>query len=121
MKTEMVVKLHSQFEAYAQVDEGVEFWRARNLQELLGYAKWDNFVNVIEKAKIACRNAGQAIEDHFADSGKMVDIGSGTQREVADIALTRYACYLVAQNGDPAKDQIAFAQRILRFRPASRR
>jgi DNA-damage-inducible protein D len=110
MKKELVVKLHSQFEATAQVDEGVEFWRARDLQSLLGYAKWENFLKVIEKAKIACQNAQQEIADHFAESGKMVELGSGSQREIADIALTRYACYLVAQNGDPAKDQIAFAQ-----------
>lgn len=110
MKRDLIVKLHSQFEAHAETDDGIEFWRARHLQTLLGYSKWENFLNVIEKAKTACRNAGQPVEDHFADSGKMVQIGSGTQREVADIALTRYACYLIAQNGDPAKPEIAFAQ-----------
>ena len=75
----------------------------------MGYDKWSNFEGVIEKAKIACKNANQEIDDHFADVGKMVDVGSGAQREVADIMLTRYACYLIAQNGDPRKDEIAFA------------
>lgn len=110
MKSEMIVKLHREFEMFAEIDDGVEFWRARNLQNLLGYTQWKNFLNVIEKAKTACANAGQLVEDHFADSGKMVDIGSGSQREIDDIALTRYGCYLIAQNGDPSKDQIAFAQ-----------
>ena len=77
---------------------------------LLGYAKWENFAKVIEKAKIACRNAGHSVEDHFPDVRKMVDIGSGAERPIDDIALTRYACYLIAQNGDPRKVEIAFAQ-----------
>jgi len=76
---------------------------------LLGYAQWRRFEEVVERAKIACANAGQPVDDHFADVGKMVEIGSGTQREVNDLALTRYACYLIAQNGDPRKDAIAFA------------
>ena len=110
VKKDIIQRLHEQFESTAQTDDGVEFWRARDLQVLLGYSKWDNFVNVIEKAKQACQNAGPDPDDHFADSGKMVHIGSGGQRGIADIALTRYACYLIAQNGDPSKDQIAFAQ-----------
>jgi hypothetical protein len=109
MKREVITKLHGDFELAAQHD-GIEFWRARDLQNLLGYSQWKNFLKVIEKAKQACQNAGQDVDDHFAESGKMVDIGSGSQREVEDVALTRYACYLVAQNGDPSKDQIAFAQ-----------
>jgi DNA-damage-inducible protein D family protein len=88
----------------------VECWSARDLQPLLGYSKWENFSKVIEKAKEACRNAGNSDADHFPDVGKMVGIGSGTERKVDDMLLTRYACYLVAQNGDPRKEQIAFAQ-----------
>ncbi|WP_255516424.1 BRO family protein [Luteimonas suaedae] len=80
------------------------------MQYLLGYSKWDNFLNVVSKAKTACEVSGHVVPDHFADVGKMVDLGSGSQREVDDIMLTRYACYLVAQNGDPRKPEIAFAQ-----------
>jgi len=110
MKPDVIARLHQEFEGCAQVDDEVEFWRARDLQRLLGYAQWRNFLGVIERAKTSCINSGQSVEDHFAESDKMVDIGSGSQREVEDIALTRYACYLIAQNGDPSKDQIAFAQ-----------
>jgi DNA-damage-inducible protein D len=88
----------------------VEYWHARELQEALGYAQWRNFVDVIEKARTACINSGQRVEDHFREVTKMVDLGSGARREVEDVALTRYACYLIAQNGDPRKAQIAFAQ-----------
>ena len=109
MKKEIITRLHGQFEDYARIENGVEYWLARNLQQLLGYSKWENFLKVIEKAKIACQNAGQEINDHFPDVNKMVDIGSATKREIEDIALTRYACYLVAQNGDPRKVEIAFA------------
>lgn len=109
MKKELIERLHQRFERHACDVDGVEYWFARDLQELLGYTKWTNFVTVIDKAKIACKQAGQEIEDHFTDVGKMVDLGSGSQREIKDIALTRYACYLIAQNGDPRKDRIAFA------------
>ena len=109
MKRELIHKLHKSFEDCAHVRDGVEYWLARELQELLGYTQWRNFEAVIEKAKLACANAGQAVYDHFADVSKMVGIGSGTQRPVEDLALTRYACYLIAQNGDPRKDAIAFA------------
>lgn len=111
MKTELVHTLTSSFEAHAQQTEtGVEFWLARDLQHLLGYTKWDNFLNVVSKAKTACEVSGHQVVDHFADVGKMVDLGSGSQREVDDLMLTRYACYLIAQNGDPKKQEIAFAQ-----------
>lgn len=109
MKKEVITRLHKSFEDCAHEKEGVEYWLARELQALLGYAQWRRFEEVIERAKTACANAGQAVEDHFADVGKMVDLGSGSTREISDLALTRYACYLIAQNGDPRKEAIAFA------------
>ena len=110
MKREIISELYQGFEAAAIEVDGVECWSARDLQPLLGYSKWENFSKVIEKAKEACRNTGNSDADHFPDVGKMVGIGSGTERKVDDMLLTRYACYLVAQNGDPRKEQIAFAQ-----------
>ena len=110
MKSDDIRNLFSQFEAVASDLEGVECWSARELQELLGYSKWENFEKVIKKAKDACSNAGELIENHFPDIRKMVEIGSKTERTIDDIALTRYACYLIAQNGDSKKEKIAFAQ-----------
>lgn len=110
MKPELIIELFQRFEDACYLYNDIECWSARDLQEILGYAKWDNFKNAIEKAKIACENAGVAVSDHFADVGKMVTLGSGSVREIEDVALTRYACYLIAQNGDPSKSEIAFAQ-----------
>ena len=110
MKKELIAQLFIQFEQASYNYKGIECWSARELQEIFGYTKWDNFLKVIVKAKDACKNAGEKISDHFADVGKMVELGSGAQREVEDIALTRYACYLIAQNGDPSKPSVAFAQ-----------
>ncbi len=111
MKTELIHSLTSTFEAHAQkAENGVEFWLARDIQYLLGYTEWRNFVAVINKGKTACEVSGHPVSDHFVDVNKMVDLGSGSQRDIDDIMLTRYACYLIAQNGDPRKPEIAFAQ-----------
>ena len=111
MKTELIHSLTSTFEAHAQkAENGVEFWLARDIQYLLGYTEWRNFVAVINKGKTACEVSGHPVSDHFVEVNKMVDLGSGSQRDIDDIMLTRYACYLIAQNGDPRKPEIAFAQ-----------
>jgi DNA-damage-inducible protein D len=110
MNRDLITRLFRSFEDLAHRDGEVEYWLARELQELLGYTQWRNFEQVVAKASEACRNAGQGVSDHFADVSKKVDLGSGAQREIEDIALTRYAAYLIAQNGDPRKEEIAFAQ-----------
>lgn len=110
-KSGAIDALIAAFEDAAEIDDdGVEFWEARRVQALLDYAKWDNFSEVVEKAKIACKSSGQEVSDHFAEVGKMVPLGSGAEREIVDLRLTRYACYLVAQNGDARKKPVAFAQ-----------
>ncbi|MBI5434033.1 MAG: DNA damage-inducible protein D [Planctomycetes bacterium] len=110
MKKERISKLFERFEGIARAEQGVEFWLARELQPLLGYTEWRNFDAVLDKAKTACGQAGQRLSDHFVEVNKMVGLGSGASRSVDDVALTRYACYLIAQNGDPRKEAIAFAQ-----------
>jgi len=110
MKKEQVIELFQHFEAACYVYENVDCWSARELQAVLGYTEWRNFLKILEKAKESCRVAGENISNHFVDINKMVELGSGAQRQIDDMALTRYACYLIAQNGDPSKSEIAFAQ-----------
>ncbi len=111
MKTELVQSLTATFEVHVQQTEGgVEFWLARDLQYLLGYEEWRNFNTAISKAKTACEVSGHAIRDHFVDVNKTIQMPKGAVKEVPDLMLTRYACYLIAQNADPRKPEIAFAQ-----------
>ncbi len=110
MEKVIIAKLHKSFEASSYEEDGIEYWLARELQSLLGYADWRNFLNTVDKARDSCRTTGEAVSNHFVDVTKMVSIGSGAERKKEDIMLTRYACYLIAQNGDPKKEQIAFAQ-----------
>lgn len=110
MKTEQIKELFEKFEAACYLIEGVECWSARELQSILGYKEWRNFEKVLEKAQETCKNAEISLTDHFVEINKMVELGSSSKREVKDIALTRYAAYLVAQNGDSSKSEIAFAQ-----------
>src|SRR5690554_6741560 len=110
MKLEEIKELFEQFESVAAELEGVECWSARDLQSLLGYSKWENFEKVIQKAKDACKNAGEEIAYHFPDVRKTIPMPKGAEKEIDDTLLTRYACYLIAQNGDSCKQEIAFAQ-----------
>ena len=110
MEKNSIVKLNKLFEEYVYEKDGIEYWLARELQELLEYSQWRNFVNVIDKAKVSCENSDNEIADHFADISKTIKMPKGASKEVEDIMLTRYACYLIAQNGDSKKEKIAFAQ-----------
>ena len=110
MKGNEILALFRQFEEAASEYEGVECWSARELQVLLGYSKWENFVKVIDKAKEACEHASEHVPDHFPDVRKTIAMPKGAEKAIDDMMLTRYACYLIAQNGDSRKPQVAFAQ-----------
>ncbi len=111
MTNEIVPSLNKNFESIKKIDEnGVEYWEARELMPVLGYEKWQTSEDVIARAARACINSGQVVDNHFTDASKMVEIGSDTVRKVRDWKLDRYACYLIAQNGDPKKPEIALAQ-----------
>ncbi len=112
MEPNKLMKLKQSFDIVAHTVEGepTEYWRARDIQELLGYARWENFIEAIRRAVVSCETTGFAVEDHFRETTKLIEAGKGARRPVPDYLLTRYACYLIAQNGDPKKEEIAFAQ-----------
>jgi DNA-damage-inducible protein D len=111
MQPDILKSLWERFEGASHTTEdGLTFWSARDLQTLLGYERWENFSTAIQRAKDSCAAGGHKVDDHFRDLTKMVQVGSGAEREIEDVILTRYACYLLAQNGDPRKEAIAFAQ-----------
>ena len=110
MEKETIIKLNNRFEEYAYEQDRTGYWLARELQELLEYADWRNFLNAINKAKESCETTGEAVSNHFVDVTKTIQMPKGASKEIPDYILSRYACYLIAQNGDPKKEQIAFAQ-----------
>lgn len=107
---EKIMELKKKFDSIINTEKSVEFWYARDLQIQLGYVQWRNFLEVINKAIQSCENAGIKVSNHFAKVSKMIDLAKGAQRPIEDYMLTRYACYLIAQNGDTKKEEIAFAQ-----------
>ena len=110
MKSELIQELLFKFEGTCYEYNGIECWSARELQSVFNYTEWRNFLKIIDKSKVSCINAGAKIDDHFVDFNKMINLAKGAKRQIEDIALTRYACYLIAQNGDANKPEIAFAQ-----------
>lgn len=110
MDKHIIIKLTKNFEDYSYEKDGLEFWLARDLQNMLGYTEWRNFLKVIEKAEESCKNANNDVLDHFVGINKTIDMPKGATKDIQDYMLTRYACYLIAQNGDPRKEEIAFAQ-----------
>jgi len=110
MKKEQIKELFEKFEQACYLYNDLECWSARELQSILGYSKWENFIKVIDKAKESCKNAGEVEVEHFPDVRKTIPMPNGASKEIEEILLTRYACYLIAQNGDARKEEIAFAQ-----------
>jgi len=110
MKSEDILQLFDNFESACYDYRGVECWSARELQKVFNYTDWRNFLKAIEKARESCKNAGEKVTDHFVEFNKTIPMPKGAEKEIVDIALTRYACYLIAQNGDSSKKEIAFAQ-----------
>lgn len=112
MEKGTIIKLNKRFEEYAYEQDGIEYWLARELQELLGYSDWRNFLNATNKAEDSCETTGEAVSDHFVDITKTIPMPKGASKEVPDLMLTRYACYLIAQNGDPKKEQICLCTKL---------